>query len=76
MVSKWSKLFMLKIYGWELQLQKLSKLTSWNFTTSALEDFEAGETVLFCASGFVVSATATRIKEFATFGQPCFAGAV
>ena len=70
MVSKWSKLFMLKIYGWELQLQ------IWDLETSALEDFEAGETVLFCARGFVVSATATWIKEFATFGQPCFAGAV
>ena len=70
MVTKWSNLFMLKVYGWELQLQ------NWDLETSALEDFEAGETVLFCASGFVVSATATWIKEFATFGQPCFAGAV
>lgn len=44
--------------------------------TSAVEDFEAGETVLFCARGFVASATATWIKKFSTFGQPCFAGAV
>ena len=41
-----------------------------------LKDFEACESVLFCARGFVVSATATRIKEFAAFGQPCFAGVV
>ena len=31
MVSNWSKLFMLKIYGWELQLQ------SWDLETSRLQ---------------------------------------